>query len=237
MKIQSILSESLSSIKFLGLPLEVSLPFSFILLYSPAFLENLPPFSPGFLTFYGYSSRLFLSSTTFLTSFRLQNSHAQFFLPLQADSFLLWAWLFPHSGTFHFSGLFHPSFLFLCLPISFLWNPYLSSLALLFIYDILSFLDPFSFLFTVIVRTFLFRKLIKLVFPHFYISAPAESFALFSSFLSWAGFLFVLPLLWHIFFSFLAPAFPIIHFFLSILTMFHSKQAWSRTLDTILFMD
>ena len=99
------------------------------------------------------------------TSFRLQNSHAQFFLPLQAGSFPLWAWLFPYSGTFHFSGLFHPSFLFLCLPISFLWNPYLSSLALLFLYDILSFHDPFSSLFTVIVRTFLFRKLIKLVLP------------------------------------------------------------------------
>ena len=53
---------------------------------------------------------------------------------------------------------------FACLFL-FLWNPYLASLALLFLYDILSLLDPFSSLFTVIVRTFPFRKLIKLVLP------------------------------------------------------------------------
>ena len=104
-----LLSESFSSIKFLRLPLEVSLPFSFLLLYSPTFLENLPPLSPIFLTFYEYSSRSFLSSATFLTFLRLQNSHSQSsFLFRQVPSF--YEPDFSHTlGLFIFPGLFHPS--------------------------------------------------------------------------------------------------------------------------------
>ena len=119
------------------------------------------------------------------------------------------------------------SFFFVALPA------YLFSLKSLFIFFGPSFAAWYPLiswpLFTVIVRTFLFRKLIKLVLPTLFLFCSCLILCplFFISFC--AGFLFVLPLLWHISFLFLAPAFSIILLFLSVLTMFHSKQVWSRT--------
>ena len=133
---------------------EVSLLISLLLLHSPTFLENLPPLSPGFLTFYGYSSFLpDFSETSRLPHSSLPSPLGRFLpfmsltFPTPLNSSILW----PLSSFFCCFA-----FLFFLSDISY----FIFLLSLLFLYDIL---NPVSSLFTIIGRAFPFRKLFQLL--------------------------------------------------------------------------